>query len=238
MAVESAVPGAVLVDFSGTLFRFEARDEWFAGLHDEQGRPLHVDAQADLIRRMTQPVGMPADLSDEDRIAWEQRDLDPAKHRQAYLAVLRESGLRVPGHAEKLYARILDPHSWVPFPDTATVLSGLAALGIPVGVVSNIAFDLREVLALHGLTGHVGAWALSYEVGVIKPDPRIFRAAFDRLGVPPEQALMIGDSEHADGGSRALGCAFELVHDGAVAQRPTALLSAVAAHGVAIPAAG
>ncbi|WLP91624.1 HAD-IA family hydrolase [Gordonia sp. NB41Y] len=237
MAVETSVPRAVLFDFSGTLFRFEARDEWFAGLHDAQGRPLHVDAQADLIRRMTQPVGMPADLTGDDRIAWEQRDLDPAKHRRAYLAVLRASGLTVPGHAEKLYARILDPHSWVPFPDTAAVLAGLAAQGIAVGVVSNIAFDLREVLALHGLTGHVGAWALSYEVGVIKPDPRIFQAALDGLGVPPEQTLMIGDSEHADGGSRTLGCAFELVADGPVTQRPDALISAVAAHGVTIPAA-
>lgn len=128
----SGVPKAVLFDFSGTLFRFEARDEWFADLHDQQGRPLHVDAQAELVRRMTQPVGLPADIIDDDRIAWEQRDLDPVQHRRAYLAMLRTSGLTVPGQAESLYERVLDPHSWVPFLDTAAVLTALSARRIPV----------------------------------------------------------------------------------------------------------
>ena len=49
--------------------------------------------------RMTQPVGLPADIIDDDRIAWEQRDLDPVQHRRAYLAMLRTSGLTVPGQA-------------------------------------------------------------------------------------------------------------------------------------------
>lgn len=230
----SAAPAAVLFDFSGTLFRFEARDEWFADLHDEQGRPLHVDAQAALIRRMTQPVGLPADIVDDDRIAWERRDLDPAQHRQAYLAMLRISGLRVPGHAESLYERVLDPQSWVPFPDTAQVLTSLAAAQIPVGIVSNIAFDLRKVIALHNLAEFIGAYALSYEVGAIKPNPHIFRAALESLGVAADDALMIGDSEQADGGACGIGAAFELVVDLPVTQRPSALLDAVRAHDIDI----
>ncbi|MGV9824390.1 MULTISPECIES: HAD family hydrolase [unclassified Gordonia (in: high G+C Gram-positive bacteria)] len=225
-------PRAVLFDFSGTLFRFEARDEWFADLHDESGAPLHVEHQAELIRRMTQPVGLPAAVTDDDRISWERRDLDPAEHRRAYLAILRASGLTVPGHAEALYQRVLDPQSWMPFPDTADVLRGLCESGVPVGVVSNIAFDLRAVFGLHDLLDTVGAWALSYEVGAIKPNPRIFHAALDELGVPGYDALMVGDSEEADGGSRRIGCAFELVADAPVAERPDALLRAVAAHGL------
>ncbi|MEP9392305.1 HAD-IA family hydrolase [Gordonia sp. VNQ95] len=228
----SGAPKAVLFDFSGTLFRFEARDEWFADLHDEHGEPLHVDAQAELMRRMTQPVGLPADIVDDDRIAWERRDLDPEQHRRAYLAVLRASGLRTPGHAESLYERVLDPHSWVPFGDTTTVLTGLAAASVPVGVVSNIAFDLRKVFALHGLADTIGTFALSYEVGAIKPNPRIFHAALEPLGVPAYDALMIGDSAEADGGATRLGCAFELVHDVPVAGRPSALTDAVRAHGL------
>ncbi|AZG44960.1 Phosphatase [Gordonia insulae] len=229
-----STPKAVLFDFSGTLFRFEARDDWFAGLHDEHGNELHLDAQAQLIRRMTQPVGLPSVIDGDDRIAWEQRDLDPAQHRRAYLAMLRASGLATPGHAEQLYGRVLDPHSWQIFPDTEAVLRGLRVAGIPVGVVSNIAFDLREVLALHGITDIVDAYALSFEVGAIKPDPRIFHAALDPLGVAPRDALMIGDSDEADGGSRAIGCSFELVHDVPPAERPTALLDAVRAHDVEI----
>nr|WP_202422295.1 HAD-IA family hydrolase [Gordonia sp. SID5947] len=224
-----------MFDFSGTLFRFEARDDWFDGLHDEHGDELHLDAQAELIRRMTQPVGLPAMIAGDDRIAWERRDLDPQQHRRAYLAMLRASGLTVPGHAEQLYGRVIDPHSWQIFPDTERVLTGLRAAGIPVGVVSNIAFDLRAVLALAGVAHLVDEYALSYEVGAIKPDPRIFRAALDPLGVAPSDALMVGDSDEADGGSRHLGAAFELVRDAPAAERPTALLDALARHGVVLP---
>lgn len=229
-----STPAAVLFDFSGTLFRFEARDDWFDGLHDEHGSPLHVDTQAELIRRMTQPVGVPDAVVGDDRIAWENRDLDPAQHRRAYLAMLRESGLTVPEHAASLYERVLDANSWEPFADTVEVLTRLHEAGVPVGVVSNIAFDLRTVLRRHGVENLVGAYALSFEVGAIKPDPAIFHAALDALGVAPGAALMVGDSDIADGGAVELGCAFELVHDVPVVQRPTALLDAVRRHGIAL----
>ena len=229
-----STPAAVLFDFSGTLFRFEARDDWFDGLHDEHGSPLHVDTQAELIRRMTQPVGVPDAVVGDDRIAWENRDLDPAQHRRAYLAMLRESGLTVPEHAASLYERVLDANSWEPFADTVEVLTRLHEAGVPVGVVSNIAFDLRTVLRRHGVENLVGAYALSFEVGAIKPDPAIFHAALDALGVAPGAALMVGDSDIADGGAVELGCAFELVHDVPVEQRPTVLLDAVRRHGIAV----
>jgi putative hydrolase of the HAD superfamily len=35
---------------------------------------------------------------------------------------------------------------------------------------------------------------LSYEVGMIKPDPGMFRIVLERFGVVPEEALMVGDS--------------------------------------------
>lgn len=225
-------PRAVLFDFSGTLFRFEEQPEWFADLHDEAGRPLHVEAQAELMRRMTQPVGLRVDLADEDRIAWENRDLDPVQHRQAYLAILRASGLSTPGHAESLYGRLLQASSWAPFPDTVAVLRGLRAAGIPTAVVSNIAFDLRDVLAMHGVI--VDAVVLSYEVGSIKPNPLIFGRALDLVGVAGPDALMIGDSAAADGGAAHLGCVVEIVEDAPTALRPRALLDALAAHGIVL----
>ena len=121
-----------------------------------------------------------------------------------------------------------------PFADTVEVLTRLHEAGVPVGVVSNIAFDLRTVLRRHGVENLVGAYALSFEVGAIKPDPAIFHAALDALEVAPGAALMLGDSDIADGGAVELGCAFELVHDVPVEQRPTALLDAVCRHGIAL----
>ncbi|WP_374610333.1 HAD family hydrolase [Gordonia sp. (in: high G+C Gram-positive bacteria)] len=228
-------PRAVLFDFSGTLFRFEARDEWFADLRDDTGAEFDRDRQADIIRRMVAPVGLPDGVVGADQDAWERRDLDPALHRAGYLALLRTVGMGNVDHANALYNRVLDPSSWVPFADTVAVLQKLGAAGVPVGIVSNIAFDLRKVLALHGVEDLVAAFALSYEVGAIKPDPRIFHAALDPLGVPADEVLMVGDSETADGGARALGCAFALVHDVPAADRPTALLDAVTSHGIELP---
>ena len=229
-----SMPKVVLFDFSGTLFRFEHRDEWFAGLHDEAGEPLHLDHQAELIRRLTQPVGLTVDITDDDRNAWRNRDLDPKLHRQAYVSILRASGLTVPGHAEALYERVLEPDSWIAYPDTIPVLKSLSRQGIPVGIVSNICFDLRQVFAREGAADLVGAYALSFEVGVIKPDPRMFHAALDSLGAQPSDALMVGDSEEADGGARALGCEFALVHDAPPADRPPALIDALAGFGVGL----
>lgn len=219
---------AALFDFSGTLFRFTERPEWFSQLRDESGDPLEGEAQAELIRRMTAPVGVPVELSEADRYAWERRDLDPALHRQAYLAVLRGSGLTLPGHAESLYERVIDPHSWEPYPDTAQCMWALRDHGIKVGVVSNIAFDVRAVFDVHDMSELVDTFTLSYEVGATKPDAAIFDAALHSLGVEASEALMVGDSDEADGGARAVGCAFALVPPLPVTERAGALLDAVA----------
>ncbi len=45
----------------------------------------------------------------------------------------------------------------------------------------------------------------SCELGVMKPDPRMFEQAVRRLGVSPDRTLMVGDSPVADGGALALG---------------------------------
>jgi FMN phosphatase YigB (HAD superfamily) len=95
--------------------------------------------------------------------------------------------------------------------------------------VSNIAFDLRP--AFDGV-GSVDDFVLSFEVGAVKPDPAIFQAALDRLGVPADRTLMVGDSDEADGGARALGCGFALVDPLPTRERRDGLVSALWAHGI------
>nr|MCH9684566.1 HAD-IA family hydrolase [Deltaproteobacteria bacterium] len=49
---------------------------------------------------------------------------------------------------------------------------------------------------------------ISAEVGVEKPDPRIFARACERVGVEPAAALHVGDDAGDDvGGARGAGCA-------------------------------
>ncbi|QVI27649.1 HAD family hydrolase [Mycolicibacterium neoaurum] len=218
---------AVLFDFSGTLFRLEEQDDWFDGITvDEQAVQGHV--QAELMRRVTAPTGSTVPMNAEQQHNWANRDLEPHLHREAYLHVLRESGL-TGADAAALYPKLVDPASWTPYPDTATALNGLRGKGIKTAVVSNIAFDLRPALAAAG-TG-ADEYVLSFEVGAVKPDPAIFQTALQRLGVSAEETLMVGDSEEADGGARAVGCAFALVDPLPTARRPDGLRTALRSHG-------
>jgi len=223
---------AVLFDFSGTLFRLEEEDSWFDGIEVDE---RHVDGhvQAELMRRLTAPVGQHVEMSPEAYHAWVNRDLEPHLHREAYLHVLRESGL-ADHHAETLYGRVIDPSSWTPYPDTAEVLKGLHRQGIKTAVVSNIAFDVRPAFEAIGVAGYVDEVVLSYEVGAVKPDAAIFETALTRLGVDAQRAVMVGDSDEADGGARAIGCGFALVDPLPTVERRDGLKSALISLGMEV----
>jgi HAD superfamily hydrolase (TIGR01509 family) len=223
---------AVLFDFSGTLFRLEEDDSWFAGIEVDQ-RSVEGHVQAELMRRLTAPTGRSVEMDDEQHRNWVNRDLEPHLHREAYLHVLRESGV-AQHHAEQLYGKLIDPANWTPYPDTAAVLTGLHRQGLRVAVVSNIAFDVRSAFATLGVYDDVDEYVLSFEVGAVKPNAEIFQTALDRLGVAAADALMVGDSEEADGGARALGCSFALVDPLPTAERPDGLVRAVGAHGMSV----
>ncbi|RKT52213.1 HAD family hydrolase [Saccharothrix australiensis] len=201
---------AVLFDFSGTLFRLE---------HDS------LVEHADLLRALTAPVGVAEGL-DIDPVQWERRDLDGDLHRELHLKALTAVGAEDPGD---FYDRLCSPPYWQPYPDTAAALG----CGLPTAVVSNIAWDVRAVFARHGVEGLVDEFVLSYEVGSVKPDPAVFRVACERLGVEPAEALMVGDSEEADGGAAAIGCRVAIVPPLETAERPDALLRVLREHGVA-----
>jgi len=183
------------------------------------------------MRRLTAPTGRSVEMTDEQYRAWANRDLAPHLHREAYVHVLRESGL--PDHqAHSLYDRVIDTSSWTPYPDTAEVLKGLHRQGIKTAVVSNIAFDVRPAFVAIGAADDVDEFVLSFEVGAIKPDAAIFETALARLGVDAAHAVMVGDSDEADGGARAVGCGFILVDPLPTAQRTDGLSSALTDYGV------
>jgi len=225
-SVEAGRIKAVLFDFSGTLFRLDEEDSWFEGMPG-----VDDAARAELMDRLTHPTGGGITLSDKAYQAWVNRDLEPALHREAYLHILATSGLADP-QAEALYRRIIAPESWTPYPDTALVLDSLRAQGIPTAVVSNIAWDIRPTFTALGALPD--EFVLSFEVGVVKPDPRIFEIALAQLGVSPADALMVGDSDENDGGARALGCPFALVDPLPTAVRPAGLVDALRTAGIAL----
>lgn len=221
----------VLFDFSGTLFRLEPNIDDLLARPELSDAALDADEVARAARLLTAPSGLGLEIGETERYAWENRDLDPELHRSAYSVVLTKGGIRA-DLAEALYEHMIESGSWRPYPDTVVVLKQLADAGIPVAVVSNIAWDIRPVLRLWQLDGLVSEVLMSYVEGMIKPNPQLFVQACARLGVPPEHTMMVGDSAEADGAATEIGCRFALVDPAPTEQRPNALVDALARHGV------
>ncbi len=65
---------------------------------------------------------------------------------------------------------------------------------------------LRRVLAHNGLEDYFDGFVFSDEIGCSKPDPRMFQAAAEQLGVGLEAMVHVGDRDHNDvKGPQALG---------------------------------
>ena len=219
----------VLLDFSGTLFRLEINEGWqpAAGID-----PMDVEQQEQILRAMTAPVEPTFELPAELRADWARRDIEPDVHRRVNIAVLQTAGIASAEIAEAFYERLIDPTSWQPYPDTRAALERLRAARIPVAIVSNIAWNIRRVFDRFGVTDLVEEFVLSYAEGVVKPDPKIFRIACERLGVRPEDALMVGDSAEADGAATSIGARFALVEPLPTSERQHALLDVLTEHGI------
>jgi putative hydrolase of the HAD superfamily len=112
-------------------------------------------------------------------------------------------------HLASFYAGIhLDPHA-------LATLASLRAAGLRLAVVSNAASPSERVLDTLGLRAATDAVVMSYSLGVLKPDPRIYRAALAAVGVTPAQAVFVGDGADGElGGAKRLGISTVLVERG------------------------
>lgn len=98
-------------------------------------------------------------------------------------------------------------HLWsATAPDTHDALRRLRDAGLRLGVVSNSDGRVEEALEAAGLRPYFRVVVDSALAGVEKPDPAIFRAALEVLGIPAAEALYVGDLYDVDVvGARAAG---------------------------------
>jgi HAD superfamily hydrolase (TIGR01509 family) len=226
---------AVLFDFHGTLAQVEEPVRWVRAAAAACGHELDRGRATVLADRLVTagraggplPHRVPPHLAEH----WSDRDLYAASHRAAYTGLAATVPTDMEGLPDALYDRLLDPDGWLPYSDTEPTLRTLHEAGIKVAVVSNIGFDIRPHFEAWGLLDLVGAFALSYEVGRIKPDPAIFLRACGMIGADPERTLMVGDTP-ADAGAVKAGCAA-LVLPAAEPGRPNGLGATLALAGCA-----
>src|SRR5438477_8151517 len=204
---------AVIFDYGHTIVDFrrteEALLEAYRQIRERIEAALEIDAPevGHLIDRVANEV---------DRLvgaSYEARRMEELDVLQVFDEVLRNVlGLEVPrdvvGHIVAL------DHS--AFTNTITVtsenlgvLAELKSTGLLLGLISNVTLlpDLmRADIEALGIGQHLDAALFSSEVGVRKPDPRIFTAMLGQIGVQPREAVFVGDRVNDDiAGAKGVG---------------------------------
>ena len=101
-------------------------------------------------------------------------------------------------------------------PEAEAALTLARARGLRTACISNSNGTVAAILEGLGLARHLDFVIDSSQVGVEKPDPRIFRIALERAGVAATEAVYVGDLYSIDViGARAAGLSAILMDPGA-----------------------
>lgn len=90
-------------------------------------------------------------------------------------------------------------------PDIVEVLERIRSSGIKLGLISNCTEEEVQYWRASRLDAFFNDVLFSFEVGLAKPDERIYRLCCERLGVKPEHTIFVGDggSSELEGASKA-----------------------------------
>jgi putative hydrolase of the HAD superfamily len=100
-----------------------------------------------------------------------------------YLDMLDFLGVDDHDAADVLYATFSDPSNYVLFHDALPTMTALAERGLKLGVVSNFESWLRTLLEQLKVLDLFDVIAISGDLGLEKPDPRIFKWAMAHADV-------------------------------------------------------
>jgi putative hydrolase of the HAD superfamily len=136
----------------------------------------------------------------EDDTFWRSDDETLGVWVGMYSLLCRQLG--IDADAEHIARRVYDEFGcadrWRAYDDVRPALMRLSARGIRLGLISNWDGRLVGLMNGLGLSELLDAVVSSADVGLHKPDPRIFELACERLGVTPSDAAHVGDHQYAD----------------------------------------
>ncbi|NOU92837.1 HAD-IA family hydrolase [Paenibacillus sp. LMG 31456] len=97
-----------------------------------------------------------------------------------------------------LYDLFTGPEAYQLFDDVSECIPNLQARGLQLGIISNFAPTLPDILQKKGIAHYFDPIIVSTLVGLEKPDPAIFKLALEQSGLLAEDVLYIGDHDRND----------------------------------------
>jgi putative hydrolase of the HAD superfamily len=85
------------------------------------------------------------------------------------------------------------------------VLADARRRGIRVSLLSNAPHALADAVSAHNAFTDFNHLVFSARIGLAKPDPAVFRATLDRLGVAPADVLFVDDRAENVAAAAAVG---------------------------------
>jgi putative hydrolase of the HAD superfamily len=134
--------------------------------------------------------------------------------RKWYQTILEDHGIAQNSEAlaAELYERFCFHEMMELFPETRRVLEALKDNGYALGVISDTFPSLQASLESLGIARYFDSFTASSIVGAGKPDPRIFAAATQSLGVEARDSVFVDDTKVEADGAREQGfTSFHLV---------------------------
>ncbi|MCG3203376.1 MAG: Phosphoglycolate phosphatase [Elusimicrobia bacterium] len=99
---------------------------------------------------------------------------------------------------EELYKEFEQKHSWRIYPDVEDTLTALKNRAIRLALASNWDSRLPKLLDDLGLSRHFEKQFISFQIDLIKPDPKFFQTALHDLHLDPLEVIHIGDDLEED----------------------------------------
>jgi 2-haloacid dehalogenase len=127
---------------------------------------------------------------------------------RSWAEAVAEATARHPEHADLIaaYAARWPEMIAGDIPESVAVLEALAARGVPLYALTNWSHEtFHHARARFGWLEHFRDIVVSGNVGITKPDPRIFRLMLERIGVEPAAVAFIDDVAENVEGARSVG---------------------------------
>lgn len=206
---------AVFLDFYGTLAHWPSAEGLQQAAAAAEGIVLEQSAIADAYPTANAYLDEENAKLHVQQRTQEERNAVFAEYERRLLtdAGAQDVSLEV---AARIWQRVrAAPDELTLFPDAKSSLAELESLGLTLGVISNMGFELGGLLERLGIAEYLPVRSTSGNAGVSKPDPRIFRLALSQAGVEAAEAVHVGDSISADvEGARNAGIAPVFVRRG------------------------